>query len=60
MSHDLSYSQLKTASEARAADAARNDKLKKDVLILVYGYMRAEGYFQTADRLEMGSTRRYS
>jgi hypothetical protein len=58
---DLSYSKIKSASEAKAADEARAEKLRRDVIILIYGHLRTEGYHQTADRLEMGgSTRRPS
>ena len=52
-SQDLSYSKLKTSSEARAAEEARAEKLKRDVLVLVLDHLRTGGYVQTAERLEL-------
>lgn len=54
MASDLNYQKIKTASEAKAADEARTEKLRRDVMILIFGHLRTEGYHQTADRLEMG------
>ena len=52
-SQDLSYTKLKTSSEARAAEEARAEKLKRDVLVLVLDHLRTGGYVQTAERLEL-------
>ena len=55
MTQELSYLQLKTANEARQSDEQKTEFRKKEILVLILGYLSDEGYLDTANALETES-----
>ena len=55
MTQELSYSQLKTANEARQSDEQKTEFRKKEILVLILGYLSDEGYLDTVNSLETES-----
>ncbi|XP_046841456.1 katanin p60 ATPase-containing subunit A-like 2 [Xenia sp. Carnegie-2017] len=52
MAKELSYMQLKTANEARQSDEQRSEFRKKEILVLVLGYLTDQGYLDTVKTLQ--------
>ncbi|KAK3738148.1 hypothetical protein QZH41_016649 [Actinostola sp. cb2023] len=52
MSQELSYVQLKTASEAKQAEEVRLEQRKRTLLVLILHYLKEEGYLDAAKVLE--------
>ena len=48
MTAELSYMTLRSANQAREAEEQRMDQRRKNVLILVYDYLKNTGYAGTA------------
>ena len=55
MTQELSYLQLKTANEARQSDEQKTEFRKKEILVLILGYLSDEGYLDTVNALETES-----
>lgn len=55
MTQELSYLQLKTANEARQSDEQKTEFRKKEILVLILGYLSDEGYLDTVNTLETES-----
>ena len=55
MTQELSYLQLKTANEARQSDEQKTEFRKKEILVLILGYLSDEGYLDTVNTLESES-----
>ena len=55
MTQELSYLQLKTANEARQSDEQKTEFRKKEILVLILGYLSDEGYLDTLNALETES-----
>ena len=55
MTQELSYLQLKTANEARQSDEQKTELRKKEILVLILGYLSDEGYLDTVNSLETES-----
>ena len=55
MTQELSYLQLKTANEARQLDEQKTEFRKKEILVLILGYLSDEGYLDTVNALETES-----
>ncbi|XP_028396894.1 katanin p60 ATPase-containing subunit A-like 2 [Dendronephthya gigantea] len=55
MTQELSYLQLKTANEARQSDEQKTEFRKKQLLVLILGYLSDEGYLDTVNALETES-----
>ena len=44
---ELSYSQLKSASEARESEEQRNETKKRSLLLLIHNYLSDQGYLNS-------------
>ena len=55
MTQELSYVQLKAANEARQSDEQKTEFRKKEILVLILGYLSDEGYLDTVNSLETES-----
>lgn len=55
MTQELGYKQLKTANEARVSEEQKCEQRKKDLLILILGYLNDEGYLDSVHSLETES-----
>ncbi|EGD76854.1 hypothetical protein PTSG_08202 [Salpingoeca rosetta] len=53
MTQELSYIKIKTANEARLADEARTETLKRNIIVLVLHHLQDNGYVQAAHQLEL-------
>ena len=51
----LSYSQLRSANEARVSEEARQEQQTRNVLLLVLHHLQEEGYVESARCLERES-----
>ncbi|XP_018606863.1 katanin p60 ATPase-containing subunit A-like 2 [Scleropages formosus] len=49
---ELSYQAMKTANQAREADELRNETRRRNLLILIFHYLKEEGYMDAAGVLE--------
>lgn len=52
MTQELGYKQLKTANEARQSEEQKSEQRKKDLLVLILGYLNDEGYLDSVHSLE--------
>eukprot|EP00730_Choanoeca_flexa_P004141 TRINITY_DN11610_c0_g1_i5.p1 TRINITY_DN11610_c0_g1~~TRINITY_DN11610_c0_g1_i5.p1 ORF type:complete len:546 (+),score=121.62 TRINITY_DN11610_c0_g1_i5:112-1749(+) len=55
MTEELSYIKLKTANEARMAEEARTEKLKRNIIVLMLNHLQIHGYIDSASALEAES-----
>eukprot|EP00045_Choanoeca_perplexa_P001891 m.22216 g.22216 ORF g.22216 m.22216 type:complete len:554 (+) comp11218_c0_seq3:100-1761(+) len=52
MTEELSYIKLKTANEARMAEEARTEVLKRNIVVLMLNHLQLHGYVDSASALE--------
>ena len=55
MTEELSYIKLKTANEARMAEEARTEVLKRNIVVLMLNHLQLYGYVDSASALEAES-----
>ncbi|KAL5252221.1 hypothetical protein ACHWQZ_G015120 [Mnemiopsis leidyi] len=48
---ELSYSQLKSSSEARESEELRNETRKRSLILLIHSYLNEQGYINAASAL---------
>lgn len=48
---ELSYSQLKSASEARESEEQRTEHRKRSLILLIHNYLNEQGYLNAASAL---------
>ncbi len=50
--HSFNYVQLKVANEARLAEEARLETLRRNILVLILEHLQVQGFKRTADALQ--------